>query len=215
MAFGKPGRPAEDRLLRQREIYEAVSPLILDVGARQLSMRMAAQAACLSVGGLYHYFPAKRALVLHGIQPEAIARYCHDFHDQHVYLAASDPAAYLDAYLDFVAECVGFVQPAIYAAIDLGVDSLENSLEPILAAANHEFEVLLPAVFPNAPEDDIRQLGRAIHRAIFAALFDKHIAPQEFRREVSILMTGYMRVRRVALGDNRDVPVSITASLMS
>ena len=37
--FGKVGRPAEDRLLRQREIFEAVAPLLLEVGARELTMR--------------------------------------------------------------------------------------------------------------------------------------------------------------------------------
>ena len=36
MAFGKPGRPPEDRLARQREIYEAVTPLIYRDGARRL-----------------------------------------------------------------------------------------------------------------------------------------------------------------------------------
>lgn len=196
MAFGKPGRPVEDRLLRQREIYEAVSPLILDVGARRLSMRVAARAACLSVGGLYHHFPTKRDLVLHGIQSEAIARYCQDFHDGFGYLADSDPVAYLDAYLDFVADCVGFIQPAIRAALELGLGSLENVLEPTLAAANAEFAVLFPAAFSDASKEDVYQLGRAIHRTIFAALFDKNLTPQEFRRQVSTLINGYIVMQR-------------------
>jgi AcrR family transcriptional regulator len=51
MAFGKPGRPPEDRLARQREIYEAVVPLIYRDGARRLSIREAARAAHMSVGG--------------------------------------------------------------------------------------------------------------------------------------------------------------------
>src|SRR5919202_6385305 len=71
MAFGKPGRPPEDRLARPREIYEAVIPLIYRDGARRLSMRSAARAAHMSVGGLYHYFPAKRDLVLHGLREDA------------------------------------------------------------------------------------------------------------------------------------------------
>ncbi|MBK9715083.1 MAG: helix-turn-helix transcriptional regulator [Kouleothrix sp.] len=64
MLFGKRGRPPEDRLARQREIYTAVAPLIEREGVRRLSMRQAAAAACLSIGGLYHYFPTKRELVL-------------------------------------------------------------------------------------------------------------------------------------------------------
>src|SRR5260370_10216675 len=45
MTFGKPGRPPEDRMARQCEIFVAVSPLLLTIGAQQLSMRQAAQAA--------------------------------------------------------------------------------------------------------------------------------------------------------------------------
>src|SRR5258708_11606862 len=45
MTFGKPGRPPEDRMARQCEILVAVSPLLLTIGAQQLSMRQAAQAA--------------------------------------------------------------------------------------------------------------------------------------------------------------------------
>ncbi len=45
MTFGKPGRPPEDRLARQRELYEAIVPLIYRDGARRLSMRAAARGA--------------------------------------------------------------------------------------------------------------------------------------------------------------------------
>ena len=56
---GKPGRPPEDRLKRQHEIFLAVAPLIDRYGAKRLTMRQAARAAHLSLGGLYHYFPTK------------------------------------------------------------------------------------------------------------------------------------------------------------
>ncbi|HVS50553.1 MAG TPA: helix-turn-helix domain-containing protein, partial [Candidatus Dormibacteraeota bacterium] len=62
--FRKPGRPPEDRLQRRREIWAAVGPLIERRGARNLSMRQAAAAVFVSLGGLYFYFPNKRALVL-------------------------------------------------------------------------------------------------------------------------------------------------------
>jgi AcrR family transcriptional regulator len=191
MAFGKLGRPAEDSLLRQREIYEAVSPLILNIGVRRLSMRVAARAACLSVGGLYHHFPTKRELVLHGIQPEAIARYCQDFHEEFGYLANSNPTHYLDAYLDFVTACIGFIRPAVHAALELGLESLENILDPTLTAANEEYRARFGAVFPDATEDVVYQAGRAIHRTIVAALFDKNITSAEFRKEVTVLINGY------------------------
>jgi len=63
----KPGRPPEDRLKRQHEIFLAVAPLIERYGARRLTLRQAARAAHLSLGGLYHYFPTKRDLVLHAL----------------------------------------------------------------------------------------------------------------------------------------------------
>jgi AcrR family transcriptional regulator len=191
MAFGKLGRPAEDRLARQREIYVAVSPLILKIGARRLSMRMAAKAACLSVGGLYHYFATKNELVLHGIQPEAITRYCQDFHSKSGYLALSDPPAFLDAYIDFVTSAIQFVRPAVQAALELEITSLENILEPTLAAASSEFTATFQAVFPNKSEEEVYHAGRAIHRAIVSALFDKNMTTQEFRGEVSALFNGY------------------------
>lgn len=49
MTFGKRGRPAEDRIGRRNEIYEAVGPLIMSAGCRKLSMRDAAHAA-LEIG---------------------------------------------------------------------------------------------------------------------------------------------------------------------
>jgi AcrR family transcriptional regulator len=209
MAFGKSGRPPEDSLLRQREIYEAVSPLILDIGVRRLSMRVAARAACLSVGGLYHHFPTKRDLVLHGLQPEAISRYCHDFHSASGYLADSDPAAYLEAYLDFVADCIGFIQPAVHAALELGLEALENTLEPTFAAANTEFATLFGTAHPAANKEDVYQLGRAIHRAIISALFDKTITAQEFRRQVSALINGYSVTREAPSTTATVVPLAL------
>jgi AcrR family transcriptional regulator len=191
MAFGKLGRPAEDRLARQREIYVAVSPLILTIGARRLSMRMAAKAACLSVGGLYHHFATKNELVLHGIQPEAIIRLCQDFHGKYGHLALSDAPAFLDAYIDFVTSAIQFVRPAVQAAIELEITTLENILEPTLTAASSEFTAIFHTIFPQKSEDEVSHAGRAIHRAIVSALFDKNMTIQEFRGEVSALINGY------------------------
>jgi AcrR family transcriptional regulator len=200
MTFGKLGRPADDRLARQREIYEAVSPLILSIGARRLSMRMAAKAACLSVGGLYHHFATKHELVLHGIQPEAITRYCQDFHDKSGYLALSDSPAFLDAYIDFVTSAVQFVRPAVQAALELEITTLENILEPTLTAASEEFTATFHAIFPHKTKDEVHQAGRAIHRAIVSALFDKNITKEEFRGEVSVLLKGYFVIGVTPLG---------------
>ena len=103
---GKRGRPPEDRLLRQREIFMAVAPTIEGGSARSLTMREAARAAHISLGGLYHYFPTKRSLILHSLTPDALARLCADFHRQYGPLRDRDPGTFLDAYIDWqVQEC--------------------------------------------------------------------------------------------------------------
>jgi AcrR family transcriptional regulator len=70
MGFGKPGRPREDRLARQQQIFGAVRDLLAPGRTRALTMAQAARQAN-SVGGLYHYFPSKRDLVLFGIDEHA------------------------------------------------------------------------------------------------------------------------------------------------
>jgi AcrR family transcriptional regulator len=135
MTFGKPGRPPEDRFARQCEIYAAVSPLLLTVGARQLSMRQAARVACRSVGGVYHYFPTKRALVLHGVQEVTLERLCHDYFQQLVPLAATNPQGYLDAYQAAMVRATLFVRPSVYAALTLGDAVFQSAVEATLSTS--------------------------------------------------------------------------------
>ena len=167
MAFGKLGRPPEDRFARQAEICRAVGPLIVERGVSRLSMREAAHAACLSVGGLYHYFPTKRDLALHPLQPEALLRTCQDFHAAYGHLAEQDPAAYLDAYLDFLASTAGFLRPAVWAALELGVAELQESLALGfgMPAIYDEFLGLLGRALPDADQRDIPGLANAVRRA--------------------------------------------------
>ena len=197
MTFGKKGRPQEDRLARQREIFIAVSPLILHVGARQLSMQQAARAACLSIGGLYHYFPTKRDLVLHGLCPEAIFRFCQDFHARLGHLAYIDPERYLEEGIEVIVEQIGFCRPAIHAALELGTDSFWDVIEPLLAGTTQEFEVNLRRVAPEMNDEELHRWGRAIRRTMCAALFDKNITPDELRDDLHMLAFGHLkRVRR-------------------
>lgn len=192
MTFGKRGRPTEDRLARQREIYQAVAPLIVQGGARQLSMRQAAQAACLSIGGLYHYFPTKRELVLHGLCPEAILRRCQDFHAQFEHLAETDPQQYINEGINLIVSHVGFCRPAIHAALELGTESFWEVIETLLTGTEQAFEVNLQRQLPEASDQEIQRYGRSIRRALGAALLDKSISPDEFRDELRILFDGYV-----------------------
>ena len=192
MTFGKKGRPAEDRLARQREIFNAVAPLILQVGARRLSMDQAAQAACLSIGGLYYYFPTKRDLVLHGLCPEAILRHCQDFHAQFDHLTSIDPQRYIAEGINLMAEHVGFCRPAIHAAMELGAESFWETIETLLSSTSLDFEVNLRRVVPAASDEELHRCGRAIRRTICAALLDKSIKTDELRDELGMLVTGHV-----------------------
>jgi AcrR family transcriptional regulator len=192
MMFGKRGRPPEDRLARQREIYTAVAPSIVQDGARRLSMRQAAQAACLSIGGLYHYFPTKRDLVLHGLCPAALLRYCQDFHAQFGHLAEMDPGRYIEEGIEVVVEQVRFCRPAIHAALELGTESFWEVIETLLTSTALDFEVNLQRVAPQVSEQELHQCGRAIRRSICAALLDKCMSPDELRDELRILVDGYV-----------------------
>jgi AcrR family transcriptional regulator len=199
MVFGKKGRPPEDRLARQSEIFLAVAPLILCHGARRLSMRAAADAACLSVGGLYHYFPTKRDLVMHGLRAEALLRICQDFHAEFGYLSEMDPRRYIGEGIRVVVEHVGLLRPAIHAALELGTTSFWEVIDTILTNTTFDFEVHLRRLYPEVGDQELAQWGRALRRSICAAFLDKGVSQDELRDELWLLVDGYAnRVAAVA-----------------
>ncbi len=63
-------------------------------------MPQAAYAACLSIGGLYHYFPTKRDLILHGLDFGARKRRCDEYRRLVVIGASLRLEQGIDAYLD-------------------------------------------------------------------------------------------------------------------
>lgn len=214
--FGKRGRPPEDRLARQREIYDVVAPLILRDGARRLSMREAAEAACLSIGGLYHYFPTKRDLVLHGLNPEALYRLCQDFHAEFGHLTTLDPRRYIYEGIEIVVQQVGFCRPAVHAALELGSESFWEVIETLLMSTSLDFEVNLQRAAPDASEEELHRCGRAIRRAICAALLDKSITPDELRDELRMLVDGHLSLAgrsaqaHASLSERVSAPVTLS-----
>ena len=194
MAFGKPGRPPEDRLARQGEICAAVGPLILGHGVSRLSMREAAYAACLSIGGLYHYFRSKRELALHPLQPEALLRTCHDFHGAYGYLGERDPARYLEAYVDFLARTALFLRPAVWAALELGAAEFQEGLALGfgMPALYDEFVGLLARALPDAETRDLPALADAVRRSVIGALLEKETGEAELRAALAALLNGHV-----------------------
>lgn len=177
-------------------MYAAVSPLAMERGARRLTLRQAAGAACLSVGGLYHYFPTKRALLLHGLDPRAMARLCTDLQASLGRLPASDPEKLIDSYIDRHIQEAFFVRPAIHAALEFGVHSFWESVDSGLSAGLGEFAALLRRVVPEMDEERATLASKAIRRALVAAVMDRTATPDELRRDLRAIIDGYSDARR-------------------
>ena len=188
---GKPGRPPEDRLRRQHEIFLAVAPLIERYGARRLTMRQAACAAHLSLGGLYHYFPTKRDLVLHALKPEALDRVCAEFKAQYGQLERTDPLRYLEADADYMARQCFFIRPAFQAALELGADDAWQQIEAGIDGRLSSCARPLRQALPGCTEDEIRSLGRSLRRTFYSALIDRTVTPEEMRDELLSLIRGW------------------------
>jgi AcrR family transcriptional regulator len=196
--FGKPGRPPEDRVQRRREIWAAVSPLIEKFGARNLTMREAATVSFLSLGGLYHYFPDKRSLVLFGLDQEAHERVCVEFTSKYGHLKESDPKAAAEAFVQFFAERVSFIRPAIYAALELGAEDFMSRLQANINLGLDAFVELLELAVPDAKDRDLRLVARSVRRLVLAGLIDRSITRSEIEEELRAVISGVPVGRRLA-----------------
>lgn len=193
MGFGKPGRPPEDRLARQQEIYEAVAPLLLSVGWRGLTMQQAAQAACMSIGGLYHYFPTKRDLVLHGLDLQARDRLCREYREACANLARWSIDQGIEAYLDHSIKMFAFVRPSARAAFEMGLSELQTWLDQGLTANVEELMEALRVVVDSTLGDEERaMLGRAIRRSLLGTMLDVNVDMSEVRDQLRLLISGYL-----------------------
>jgi AcrR family transcriptional regulator len=184
-----PGRPGEDRFIRKMEIYAAVAPLILERGARRLTMQEAAYAACLSMGGLYHYFGSKRELVLYPMLPGVCEEAMRRFEIAYGHLRESDPKAYLDVFIEEEAESVFLVRPAVYAALELGAEDFWRTLEG--GAIVEDISRWVRAIQGGSDiQHDPDVLARSIRRLFMAALLDRSITPDEVRADLRALIQG-------------------------
>jgi AcrR family transcriptional regulator len=188
---GKLGRPPEDRLLRQCEIYRAVSPLIVSSGVRGLTMRQAARAACMSLGGLNYYFPTKQKLVLYGVEPAAGARLCLAFHAQNGWLKTAEPSRFLAAWVDFVVDGVLFARPAIQAALEFGHETFWSTLEYGVNAGLNDLSETLALIVPTSDADGVQTLARRLRRSLFAAYVDRSVHTDELRDELQAALSEY------------------------
>jgi len=166
-------------------------------------MRQAADLACLSIGGLYHYFPTKQDLALHGIQYETLYRSCQDFHQQHIALAHEHPQEYFAIYFRYLITAILFARPAVYAATTLGED-ISTVLAHSIDALVVEFTRALSPIAPQMSEGRLQTLGRAVRRFALATLFDATSTDEELYNEFDLLIGGALRREQV---DADRVPV--------
>jgi AcrR family transcriptional regulator len=220
--FRKPGRPPEDRALRQREIFMAVAPIILTEGARAVTMRRAAEAAHLSLGGLYHYFPNRRALLLHGGQPEATIRLCADFFEgRPAYENAENAWAMAASFVDFQLEEARMVRPALKAAMELGVGEFSDIVRAGIHRGTEEFVQALSRVLPDADQRDLEGLSRAVRQLEVAWMLDPERSDDDLRTALrGLLAVSFRRPRHAASpqrpaaigsADRGDAPQATTA----
>jgi AcrR family transcriptional regulator len=196
--FGKPGRPPEDRIQRRSEIWAAVSPLIEKSGARNLTMRQAAAASFMSLGGLYHYFSDKRSLVLYGLDQDAHQRVCTEFKEQYGHLKESDPPAAAEAFIHFFGDRVSFVRPAIRGALELGAEDFMSQLEANINMGLDGFMEVLRLALPDADDRDLRAVGRSARRVVLGGLMDRSVTQFEIEEELRAVVAGVPVGRRVA-----------------
>jgi hypothetical protein len=87
---------------------------------------------------------------------------------------------------------ISFCRPAILEALELGSESFWEVIDTLLTSTGLDFEENLQRAAPEVSEEELHQCGRAIRRAICAALLDKSMSPDELHDELSILIDGYM-----------------------
>lgn len=182
---GKPGRPPEDRIQRKLEIWRAVGPLIEKAGARNLTMRQAAAASFMSLGGLYHYFPNKLELVLFGLDPKAIHAQCGDFETWRDQANQPSVEATVDDFVRLLADITFFKRPAVQAALELGTEESRSRLENHVKVKFLEvFMETLGVAMPEADDAGLRAVAKAARQLSFATAIDKSISREEFVREL-------------------------------
>jgi AcrR family transcriptional regulator len=182
--FGKPGRPREDGFRRRWEIYSSVAPLLEKVGASRLTMRQAAAAAHMSVGGVYHYFPSKRDLVLFGVSPEVLQSLCEASHQQPAQPEGIDPQAHLATFLDSLVWAVSVLRPALVAAVELGAGPALDTIEAAMNVPLREFVRLVRAVRTDMGDAEAQTLDRALRHAMLGAMLDRSATPSDLRNEL-------------------------------
>jgi AcrR family transcriptional regulator len=197
-ASARRGRPPEDRIARRQQIFRAVGPLIGADGVAGFSMERAAVTAGSSIGGLYHYFPNKTALLLYGLAAENLQRVCADFVRGHAALAASDPPALVSAALtELVSAGQTYLRPSWAAARELEPPSAALQLDRAVAVLAGQLAHLVATAHPLLTPGSVDRLEIAVRRAWARGLADEDVTPLQLRATLRAII---MRAVEAPLG---------------
>jgi AcrR family transcriptional regulator len=158
-------------------------------GVAGFSMERAAATAGSSIGGLYHYFPNKTALVLYGLNPENLHRVCADFAGRHATLAVSDPAAVFSAGLtEFVSAGQTYLRPSWAAASELDTPSAGTQLERAVTVLCGQLIHLVTAAHPRLAPGSADRLEATVRRGWIGGLVDEDVTPLQLRAELRAII---------------------------
>lgn len=191
MSFEKPGRPANDPAQERLRIYAAILPVSRTHGARA-RMSALAEAAHMSVGGIYHYFDSKRNLMLHGLDPEALALACGTFHGAVLEAADDGPEAVAAAYVDKSVYMFRLIQPAALAAVEMGIGEMRTQLEKSLHRDADGLIQVLATVAPDLADGSRSDLATAIRRTLLALSLDADATEDDVRQQLTALLRGFI-----------------------
>jgi AcrR family transcriptional regulator len=159
-------------------------------GVAGFSMERAAAIASSSIGGLYHYFPNKTALLLYGLTAENLDRVCADFARGHAALAASDPPALLSAALtELVSAGQTYLRPSWAAARELEPPTAMAQLDRAVTVLAGQLAQLVAAAHPRLVAGSVDRLEIAVRRAWTSGLADEDVTPLCLRATLRAIIT--------------------------
>ncbi|MCW3064376.1 MAG: TetR family transcriptional regulator [Solirubrobacterales bacterium] len=155
--------PQQERSRQKlRRVLDAAEEVLAREGAGAFTTVRVAEAAGISVGSLYRYFPDKEAIV------EALAvRYWSDFEDLASAVAAADERDRLEEPMQAIIEtlAVGFRAHPGFLALWYGglrTERVRNATRPARVAFARTLERMLEARWPNSDEAQREIVSRVV-----------------------------------------------------
>lgn len=187
--FRKRGRPPENRVARRLEIFLAVAPALAEQGSR-MTMKEAARRANVSVGTLYYYFGAKRALLLYGLDPEPATILCRSFAARYRRYRISDARRYREALLNFLVATLEAMRASVDAAIRLGPEVVRDRINRVVREPIPAFIQIIRDGLPPSIGDSSGSVERIVRTVLAAGLLEPELDARRLRRELRHILGG-------------------------